>query len=135
MNSQTITQAIKSKLYNQGLSVTSGSQEIIDMKLNQFPCAIIKEINSSIDNIQNNSYQILSYEILILAKEKKSDSDSFNSEKLKTILFDLLKELLEHDIVTQVNLKSLKTQKAKYTIHNEISAKAEFNIKTIYSLI
>ena len=140
MNSKIMTQAIRDRLKIHGFRVESGVGDIIDVKLNNLPSAIIKEVKSSIENIQNNSYQTLYYKVILLAKASadcRSDpkKTQYSSDTLKEVIFGTLKEVLDHQITTRVDLETLNADKAKYTIHNEISVSAEFNIKTIYHII
>ncbi len=139
MNNKIIIQIINDKLNVENFCVLTENDALTDIKLNYLPHATIKEIKSSFDNVQEENYQVLHYEVILIAKDTITNSQNiqkkFSYESLKYLIFDILKEILKSNLVTRVNLEKLTAQKAKYTLQNEISVKAEFNVNTIYSKI
>ncbi len=135
MNNLIIIEIIKNSLSSSGFNFIDQNDEITNIKLNNLPCAIIKETNSTIQNIHDNGYITLHYELTLLAKDNDVEPDKYSNEKLKCIIFDTLRELLKHHIITQISLDKLTSERAKYTIHNEISTKAIFTVNTIYNKI
>lgn len=129
MNEKTVIQNIIERLNDLGFKVVLDYAKVPTLELQNLPCASLKEVNFSVKKIDNNSYQTVTYEVILLEIE---DKEQDSAEKLRTVVVDLLRLLFSGEVTTQVDLSELVVERYRYTLNNDISLKAKFKVTSIY---